>query len=145
MLYSIYFQVSRNKMFAHKTKGYSPLSFCPNDTISSLSWADNSLYLCATSWANEARIWNMIHVDGNPILCIKHTQPVLSGVWLNNNSVATAGADCLVKITDVEASKVDIIQHVCDISVYSSYFLFYFFSFTLLFHQLQNLKLETLC
>lgn len=118
--------------------GNQPIKLCSKDSISSLCWSNNDKYLCATSWDNEARIYDISSHSYTPILIVKHSKPLLSSSFLNDYTVATAGGDAILKITDMYTNKSYIIAKVCKFCsvLFIHYYYYYIFSKKRLFQVL---------
>lgn len=82
----------------------------PNDTVSKLRFSGNAQFLCATSWANDIRIWQVATQGGNtsgfsssssqmqiatqPKAMKQHEGPALDCCWTaDNTKVFSVGAD----------------------------------------------------
>ena len=93
------------------------VSFPPEDSVSCLRFSPESVqqtFLVATSWANDARLWE-IQNDGKTVAKAQktHTEAILSCAWSNDGTkVFTASCDKTAKMWDLQADQhIQIAQH----------------------------------
>lgn len=84
----------------------------PDDTVSSLSWSQNSCYLCATSWNGSSTIWDISRGIQNPVLSIPSPAPLFTSSFLNPTCLITAGANKSINKIDLNQNKIEIIGTV---------------------------------
>ncbi|KAJ4457689.1 putative Protein RAE1 [Paratrimastix pyriformis] len=79
-----------------------------DDTISSLAWSPNANLLCAASWNNDVRVWEMNQSGIVPRAALQpaHTGPVLAASWMpDGTGILTASADKMAKLWNLSTNQ----------------------------------------
>ncbi|KAF6031848.1 RAE1 [Bugula neritina] len=86
----------------------------PEDSISSLAWSPTGLFLCAGSWNNTVRCWEVQQTGQTvPKAEQSHTHPILDVAWSDDGTkIFTASCDKTAKMWDLATNQAtQIAQH----------------------------------